>query len=295
MRSMPTASASHPHPTPLPRAGDGRVDARAPAWRTGSGEEDPIALRSQTRVTGFTRYLRWYAARNFRAVRVARSGLPDIPAGRPLIIYGNHPSWWDPAIYYLLAWRFMPHHRGFAPMDAASFAQYRVFRRLGVFGIEHGPRGAARFLRVSRRVLADPRHALWITAEGGFTDPRERPVRLRPGLAHAARSTPDVVVLPLALEYPFWNERKPEALARFGPPVATNGIRDVAALTDTLARALEDSMDALAADARRRDPALFVTLHRGTVGVGGFYDWGRRARALLAGRHFDPSHEAERQ
>ncbi len=291
MRWMPTAALEHPHPGPLPE-GEG-AGKPSPSGR-GLGEGDPIALRSQSLVTGFTRYLRWYTARNFHAVRIARAGLPDIPAGRPLILYGNHPSWWDPTIYYLLAARFMPGHRGFAPMDAASLAQYRVFRRLGVFGIEPGQRGAARFLRVSREVLADPRNALWITAEGGFTDARERPVRLRPGLAHAVRTAPEAVVLPLALEYPFWNERKPEALARFGPPVAT-GARDVATLTGRLADALEGSMDALAADARRRDPAPFITLHQGTVGVGGAYDMWRRARALLAGRRFDPSHEPNRQ
>ncbi len=294
MRWMPTAALERPNPSPLPE-GEGASKPSPSGRGLGEGEADPIALRSQTLVTGFTRYLRWYTARNFHAVRVARAGVPDIPAGRPVILYGNHPSWWDPTIYYLLAGRFMPQHRGFAPMDAASLARYRVFRRLGVFGIEPGPRGAARFLRVSREVLADPRNALWITAEGDFTDARERPVRLRPGLAHAVRATPEATVLPLALEYPFWNERKPEALARFGPPIATGGARDIAALTRQLAGALESSMDALASDSRRRDPALFVTLHRGTVGVGGAYDIGRRARALLAGRRFDPSHEPNSQ
>ncbi len=254
---------------------------------------DPVALRSQLLVSGFTRYLRWYAARNFHAVRVARSGLPDVPAGRPLIVYSNHPSWWDPAIYFLLAKQYMPGHRCFGPIDAAALMQYRVFRRLGIFGIEPGSRGAARFLQVGRRVLAEPRHALWITAEGAFTDARERPVRLRPGLAHLVRDAPTAMLLPLALEYPFWNERKPEALARFGPPVATLAGRDTAALTAELAAALETSMDALASDARRRDPALFITLQRGTVGVGGPYDLARRFGALLTGRRFDPSHQGE--
>ena len=260
-----------------------------------SGGVDPIEARSQWLVTAFTRYVRWYAARNFHAVRISRTGLPDIPLERPVILYGNHPSWWDPAIYYLLADRFMPRHRGFAPMEAAALGQYGVFGRLGVFGIEPGLRGAARFRDVSRRVLADPRNALWITAEGEFTDPRTRPLRLRPGLAHAVRSAPEAAVLPLALEYPFWNERKPEVLARFGPPVIRGGTRNIPAMTEHLAGDLAQTMDTLAAEARTRDPARFLTVHRGTTGVGGVYDAWRRTRSVLAGRRFDASHESNPQ
>ena len=46
--------------------------------------------------------------------------------------------------------------------------------------------------------------------------PATRPVRLRPGLAHLARRVPGATIVPLALEYPFWDERTPEALCRFG-------------------------------------------------------------------------------
>ncbi len=61
---------------------------------------------------------------------------------------------------------------------------------------------------------------LWITAEGAFTDHRARPVALRPGLAHLARQVPGAVILPLALDYTFWNESRPEALLRFGDAAA---------------------------------------------------------------------------
>ena len=64
---------------------------------------------------------------------------------------------------------------------------------------------------------------LWITAEGSFTDARTRPVRLRPGLAHLARRVPGATIVPLALEYPFWDERTPEALCRFGTPMESGG------------------------------------------------------------------------
>ena len=54
---------------------------------------------------------------------------------------------------------------------------------LGVFGVEPKTmRGAREFLRTSRSILARPRTALWITAQGRFADARERPP------AHSTRS-----------------------------------------------------------------------------------------------------------
>ena len=161
---------------------------------------DPARVRSDTLFWLFGWYLRWFFWRRFRAVRLSRTGLPDAPAGRPLIIYSNHPSWWDPAFYILLQAKLFPGRRGFGPMDATALGKYGLLARMGVFGIElDSPRGAARFLRTSLALLGDTRNVLWITAEGAFTDPRARPVRLRPGVAHLAL-TAGVPVVPVGLE-----------------------------------------------------------------------------------------------
>ena len=220
-----------------------------------------------------------------------RAALPAAVAGRPVIIYSNHPSWWDPALYILLCTLLFPGRRGYGPMDAKALGKYGLFERMGVFGITlDSPRGAARFLSTSLRVLSDPASILWITAEGEFTDPRRRPIQLRPGLAHLARRVPGAVILPLAIEYTFWNESKPEALARFGTPIESGG-GTVAEWTARLEAELTRTMDALTAESLQRDPALFGRLLRGQVGVGGIYDLWRRGRAVAAGRQFDPRHE----
>jgi hypothetical protein len=130
-----------------------------------------------------------------------------------------------------------------------------------------------------------------ITAEGAFTDARVRPVRLRPGLAHLARRVPHAVFLPLALEYTFWNESRPEALLRFGKPVDL--ACSAADVQSRLEAALTQTMDVLAEESIARDPTLFQPLLRGTSGVGGIYDTYRRASAVLRGRAFDASHEPE--
>ncbi len=237
-------------------------------------------------------YLRWYFYRRFHAVRLSRTGLlPDV-AARPVIIYSNHPSWWDPALYILLCTLLFPGRRGYGPMDAKALGKYGLFERMGVFGIAlDSPRGAAHFLSTSLDILADAESILWITAEGEFTDPRRRPIQLRPGLAHLARRVPGAVILPLAIEYTFWNESKPEALVRFGTPIQGGRGRSVAEWTTHLEGELTRTMDALGAESTQRDPRLFRRLLRGIAGVGGIYDLWRRGRALAGGRRFDPRHE----
>ena len=257
---------------------------------------DPVARHSRLLFWAFVWYLRWMFWRRFHAIRVSRTGLPQVAPGtvtsQPVIVYCNHPSWWDPALMMMLQDRLFPGRTGFGPMDAKSLARYGVLERMGVFGIELDTRrGAAQFLVTGLRVLADPAHMLWVTAEGSFADARTRPVRLRPGLAHLLRRMPNAVVLPLALEYTFWNESQPEALARFGPPLAAGPSRSVAEWTECLEQELSRTMDVLAAESVTRDRRLFQPLLRGGAGVGGIYDLYRRGRAAAAGRRFDPSHE----
>ncbi len=262
--------------------------------RTVPNTTNPLAKRSQTLFNLFGYYLHWFFWHRFRAVRISRSGLLRAPAGRPLIIYCNHPSWWDPALLILLSHKLLPGRPGFGPMDAAALGKYGVLERMGIFGIRlDTPRGAARFLKTSLQVLADPANVLWITAEGHFTDPRLRPLHLRPGIAHLARRIPGAVIVPLALEYTFWNESRPEALVHFGNPIDAGRDRSTAEWTAHLEVELTKALDALAAESAQRNPALFRPLVRGGAGIGGVYDLWRRLRAWTAGHRFDPSHEGQ--
>jgi 1-acyl-sn-glycerol-3-phosphate acyltransferase len=233
----------------------------------------------------FGRYCERYLTQHFHAVRLSKSQRPDPVAlhGKPLIVYCNHPSWWDPLICLQLAALLFPDRAHYGPIDAAGLNKYRFFEKLGFFGVEPGgARGARRFLAVSQEILARPDTALWIAAEGRFSDPRERPVRLRSGIGHLASRVRDAVLLPLAIEYPFWEERSPEALARFGEEIPT-GDADLGAAdwTPILEEGLESALDALAAEALARDIPRFETLLAGGAGRGGIHDVWRRLKARV--------------
>ncbi len=254
---------------------------------------DPVALRSETWLRFFRYILERQLRRSFHAVRIARPGLPAISNEWPLIVYFNHPSWWEGALVPVLVDRLFPRRRAFGPIDADALKRYGFMRRLGFFGVQADSfSGAATFLRVGRRLLAERDTLFCITPEGRFVDARVRPVRLQPGLVGLLSGVPRVTVLPLAVEYPFWSERTPEALARFGEPLVVG--TDVAGSLDDVGEALGGrlaaAMDRLADDAIARDPARFDTLLEGRVGVGGFYDLGRRLKAWSRGERFDAAH-----
>ncbi len=240
-------------------------------------------------------YMRLQVRRHFHAVRLGQGCLPRVDPDTAVIVYSNHPSWWDPVMFVLLHTHVFRRRRGYGPMEATSLKRYGVLRRIGVFGLDLATRrGAAQFLQISARILQTTDTVLWVTAEGGFTDPRRRPVRLRPGLAHLLRGREKIVVIPLAMEFPFWNESAPEALLRFGTPLQAAPDRSLADWESLLEQRLSDTMDHLAEDAMTRDPSRFDLLVSGRVGVGGIYDlW--RSRGLLLGRRPHLEHEtAER-
>ncbi len=257
-----------------------------------TGADRVIAARSAFLFGIAGRYASRYAARHFHAVRLAHGTRPEVRGVGPVIVCATHPSWWDPLLFVLLGHTLFPSGRGFGPMDSSAFGRYGFLERIGVFGIEPDqPGGARRFLTVADAILRAPDTMLWVTGQGRFTDPRVRPIRLRPGVAHLARRDGPGIVLPLALGYPFWNERPPEALIRFGPPLAFDPALSAAAWNARLCAALELTADRLAEDACARDPARFETLLAGRTGVGGVYDAWRRAKAWAGGRKAALGHE----
>lgn len=239
-------------------------------------------------------YFGRFVRRHLNALRLARRAPPQgIDHPGPIVVYANHPAWWDAAVIILLADRLFPARASYAPFDARMLEKYGVFRRLGAFPVElDSARGAAQFLAASREILREPGRMIWVTAQGRFADARQRPLALKPGVARLPEIAPDALFLPLALDYAFWDERGAEAFCAFGAPILAH---DLLALhrPERLARlegALTATLDALSADVIAREPSRFTALVAGTKGVGGIYDGWRRLRAALAGRPFDPAH-----
>lgn len=245
-------------------------------------------------VRGFQRYTVRYTRKHFHAVRLSKTSAPLPTDDTPILVVLNHPSWWDPMLCTVLSLRF-PRYEHYPAIDDEALKQYRVFSKLGFVGVDtKSLRGAAAFLRTAAHILSCPNRMVWVTAQGRFSDVRERPLNLRSGVGHLAARLDRAWILPVALEYTFWTERTPEALVRIGTPLdaqETPG-RSAREWTQCIEVALTETLDTLNAEAMSRDPEKFEPVVEGKAGVGGMYDVVRRLGSWVRGRRFDPTHDA---
>lgn len=259
--------------------------------RNDKAAQDVIGQFSPTVSRLFARYVLRMLAKRFNAVRVLGEGPAPVPQDRAVIFFSNHPGWYDPLIMVLVSSTYAPDHMPFGPMDAEALAKYNFMKKIGTFGIEQdSARGAARFLQISRGLLAQPGKALMITPQGQFTDPRARPVEFKAGLAKLAAEC-GAILQPFASEFVLWNEPRPEVLLKFAPQIDT---RETVMSSDEwktfLEARLASAQDELAAAAMARDPGPFTTLIDGTRGVNPVYDGWRYLKALVKGEKFSAAH-----
>jgi 1-acyl-sn-glycerol-3-phosphate acyltransferase len=291
---------------PPPGLGVPRTSGDLKSWDDANGLESRKIRRSSNTsprispllLRWFTWYSRRYVCRHFHSLRVSLAGLPPETRGFPLVIYTNHASWWDPLVGLVIKDTFFAERALFAPIDAAMLARYRMFAKLGFFGVDqHSRRGAVQFLRTSEGILQSPQHLLAVTPQGRFADVRERPLRFQPGLGHLATRVECAVFLPMATEFVFWEERLPEILVRFGEPVDVSREHAMAFThdywSDLLEHKLESNQDALSLEAQERDASAFKTLLLGGAGQGGVYDLWRALKARLRGASFTREHGAK--
>lgn len=216
----------------------------------------------------FARFFGWYNRRllskSFHSVAIQTETLPlarELAAEPgPVIIAMTHASWWDPLSALLVGETLLKGRSGIAPMEAAQLRKFLFFRKLGIFGITpDDPASLSRMLGYVKDFLeTSPRPTLVITPQGRFADPRDTP-SLRPGTAAILASLTACRAVVLAIEYPFWQDKKPELLMRMEEVHAPTPLS-----TTTWQRALVRTMgscaEALASAVIARDPAPFTTL-----------------------------------
>lgn len=232
----------------------------------------------------FRRQLR----KNFHQVRVAKESFAaqELPADQPVVAFGNHPSWWDPLVTVAAERYYFPGRFSYAPIDAVMLEKYGIFKSVGFFGVDRdgGTRGAVEFLKIASGLLERSRSLLWMTPQGRFSDPRERPVEFERGIAHLARRVPEAHYIPMAVELAFWEESKPEVLTYLGPPVKFDPKAEVGEILASLESGMEAAMDRLAELSIARQADAFVPAMDGASGVGGIYDLWRSFRQMARGK-----------
>ena len=206
--------------------------------------------------------------KSFHAVRLANGSraVLDRAAAHdgPLVVASNHQSWWDPLVGFLVHDAWFRARRPLSPMDATQLAKFGFFRKLGVFGVDPDDASGLRpFVRyVESQFREHPRSALMLTPQGRFVDPRDA-VKVRPGVAMVMARVPTAHAVAVAIEYAFWNDRRPEVFllaSRVEPPADP---ADSRAWEEAFDRAMNANAADLAALVRARDAAAFECIAGG--------------------------------
>lgn len=273
------------------------LEAKSRVKRSDPGLQELSAAPIERVSQRVQRFGAWYARRYIRkhlhALRMRVAAENRVAPEIPIIVYLNHPSWWDPLVALVVAHELFPDRRHCAPIDAQALSRYRILERFGFFGVDRTRlRGAVDFLQTAQTICSSAKAALWITPQGRFVDVRDRPVALATGLGRLVARLDRAVVIPMAIEYVFWEERTAEALVLVGRRfvIDREGTTDHRKWTLALARRLEETQDELASLSVRRNPEQFRTLVRGRAGVGGVYDRWRSFLARVRGRSFKTEH-----
>ncbi len=258
-------------------------------------QRNPIHLPVSKKwlVDGFCWYSKRMVAKQFMSFGIQDELLeaqPVAPAS-PMIVYANHASWWDPIAAMLLQKAYFSDRTFYAPIDAEALEKYRIMAKLGFYGVRlESFDGTSAFLSATKAILESKNATIWITPEGQFSDCRDHSLPLMPGLSHLASKFSGVTFLPIAFEYGFWNESRPQIFARFGSAINSSTSMQKGEWTTLLAERLRSTQGELARSVQARDPAAFKYVIESRPIRHGLYDHMRSWSAWLRGKPFDPRH-----
>ncbi|MEM8549890.1 MAG: lysophospholipid acyltransferase family protein [Verrucomicrobiota bacterium] len=165
----------------------------------------------------------------------------------PVIFYGNHPSWWDGFLDYILA-----RHYGLCPwimMEQVNLRRYPLFQYAGVFGVDNTTsRGKAVSLLHAQRLLEQgPGNTLIIYPHGRLVPAYEPWPEFLPGVGHLLKRVPGLLAFPVHRRLHIRDHARPEAWLEVGPPLSEGATNDD--LESGLLQAADAQRDKLLGDA----------------------------------------------
>jgi 1-acyl-sn-glycerol-3-phosphate acyltransferase len=177
-----------------------------------------------------------------RRVRTLMAGLPaGLPPDVPLLLAGNHTSWWDPFTLREMQRALRPSSPVFVVMLERELARRPYFRRMGVHGIEPGSgaslRACARQLR--ERLAERPDGTVVFFPQGRIWPSFKRPLGFHPGVGFLARELAPLIVIPVALHVEPLSSTRATVLASAAEPIRVDGALPPAALEAAVAAELD--------------------------------------------------------
>ena len=156
---------------------------------------------------------RFYAFR-FKGAENFHSKAPDMP----VIMYAPHSNWWDGIVAYAVC-------NGICKRElrlmVEELKRFPLLRHAGCFSInKKSPQASMEAIQYAINELANPQCNMYLYPQGIIKPPNYRPIEFQSGLAYmvekAAKKHGKVALIPLAVNYFFLRDNRPEVFIEFG-------------------------------------------------------------------------------
>jgi len=130
-------------------------------------------------------------------------------ASRPVLLIGNHFSWWDGFIAYRL--NDLCLRKKFHIMMLEEQLETRMFlNKAGAFSIKRGSRSVVESLQYASALLHDDENMVVVFPQGTITSIHRRPVRFERGTERIIAGASDKLMILFYVALPDWfSEKKP--------------------------------------------------------------------------------------
>ncbi len=169
----------------------------------------------------------------------------------PTIFFAPHCNWWDGTVLYNITHRIC---RKEIRIMIEELNRFPLLQRAGAFSVnKKSAQSAMQAIKYSIELLGDLRNILCLFPQGIIRPPHYRPIEFQTGLAYIAQNAVKkygkVNLVPLAIDYVFLRDNRPEVIVKFGKNIAlTDANSDRKELTRQLEDALRDTCDHLSCD-----------------------------------------------
>ena len=136
----------------------------------------------------------------------------------PVIMYAPHSNWWDGIVGYHITNRIFGKE---IRLMVEELNRFPLLRRAGAFSVnKKSPQASMDALKYSIEQVGNPDSILYLFPQGIIKPPNARPIEFRTGLAYiaekAAKKYGKVALMPIAVNYMFLRDNRPEVLVEMG-------------------------------------------------------------------------------
>lgn len=164
----------------------------------------------------------------------------------PIILFAPHNNWWDGIVGYNICNRIFKKE---IRLMVEELNRFPLLRRGGAFNVnKKSPQASMQAIKYSVDVMGDTRNILYIFPQGIIKPPNYRPIELQSGLTYiaekAAKKYGKVALLPVAVNYFFLRDNRPEVLVEFGDLIELDSDKpNRKEYTEYLGKVLEELCD----------------------------------------------------